>query len=153
MEDLIYLIILIAWAVFAFYRQSQKKKAAARAAQARPEAPEPEPEPTTRSWEEILFGEEEVMETEPEPMPQEEPERWPGRSARGPVSLEQMYMQRRMESLEDPRVQRRLEEEKKGLPEEVEDSLEPVEEREHLLKDFDLRKAIIYSEILRRPYD
>jgi hypothetical protein len=154
MEDLIYLVILIAWAVFAFYRQSQKKKAAARAAESKPAPPPPSYEPKGKSWEEILFGEEVTEEHEIELEPEPEPDfRKDKRTiAYEPISLEQKYMQRKIESLEDPKVQERMEREKSILLEEEEEEFRALD-RDNFLKDFDLRKAVILSEILNRPYE
>lgn len=152
MEDFIYLIILVAWAVFAFYRQSQKKKAAAKAAQDPPPA-KPVIEEKQRSWEDILFGEEVPEEHVLEAEQEEVQPQWQRTAEYQPVSLEQMYMQRKAESLEDPSVQERMEKEKPILLEEDEAKEKGIGKQHPLLKDFDLRKAVIYSEILRRPYD
>ena len=70
-----------------------------------------------------------------------------------PVSLEQMYMTEKIESLEDPAVQKQLDKGKRILQEMGENDVSMAVKREHPLKDFDLRKAVIFSEILRRPYD
>ena len=151
MEDLIYLVILIAWAIFAFYRQSQKKKAAARAAGDEPV--QPMEEHRQRTWEEILFGEEVIEADEKEPAREELPPRWQKATSYEPISLEQMYMNKKAESLEDPRVQQRMEKEKASRAKEEKQKKKAVEKQHPLLSDFDLRKAVIFSEILRRPYD
>ena len=82
MENFIYLIILIAWIVFALYRQSQKKKA-----QGRPPASRQAAANENRSFqslEEIFFGdkmstsemwpeeEETVTDIEPSNLPDEQ---------------------------------------------------------------------------------
>jgi hypothetical protein len=152
MEDLIYLVILIAWAVFAFYRQSQKKKRAAEKA-AGSEPVVPQTDQKQRNWEEILFGDESYEEMEPDEELQAEPAARMTRQSREPLSLEQKYMPGKAESLEDPRVQRQMEREKKIVLEEQDEHEESLQKQDHPLKDFDLRKAVIYSEILRRPYD
>ena len=155
MEDLIYLVLLIAWAVFAFYRQSQKKKAAARSAESKPAPPPPESEPSGKSWEEILFGEEvpEEHEIEYEPEKQVELASAKKTAAFEPISLEQKYMRQKIESLEDPLVQERMGKGKPILLEDDEDQQKGVMDLDTFMKDFDLRKAIIFSEIINRPYD
>lgn len=151
MEDLIYLIILIAWAVFAFYRQSQKKKA-----KARPFTPDytgEEEEHTPNAWEEILFGgeTEEKMERAPEPELHRAGRRW--NAVPEAVSLEQMYMKDEIESLEDPFVQQQMEKKKLALESTVRKQEKHPDQDSNFLSDFDLRKAVIYAEILYRPYD
>jgi hypothetical protein len=157
MEDLIYLIILIAWAAFAFYRHSQKKKAAARKAESASAPAYPEPEPSTgqkdKSWEEILFGEEIPEEHELEMEVEKELPTMEKTAPYQPVSLEQMYMQRKIESLEDPAVQKELEKQKSELLKGEDSKKQIADKKDHPMKDFDLRKAVIYAEILRRPYE
>jgi hypothetical protein len=153
MEDLIYLVILIAWAVFAFYRHSQKKKAAARSAEQAPAKPQPTNESRGKSWEEILFGEEIPEEHEIELEQEVEYSERKKTTAYEPISLEQKYMQRKIESLEDPLVQQRMEKEKPILLEDDGVGSDKYRSGEDFLSDFDLRKAVIFSEILNRPYD
>lgn len=151
MDDLIYLIILIAWVAFAFYRQSQKKKAAQQAQAARPDTPKPEGSPF-KTLEEILFE-----ETEPEPEPAPEPSRY-DRSFRRttayePISLEQLYMKDEIQSLETlvPAGQEKVV--KKETKEQILEEVEKRPARHPLLEDFDLRKAVLFAEILNKPYD
>jgi len=152
MEDFIYVIILVAWVAFAIYRQSQKKKAAKKPHPTPSQANSPG-EPTFKSLEDILFGKETTV---PEPAESQEilePEMSLEMDYEEPLSLEETYMRRLNEEAEKQEVQdQQVAEkivEKEVLKEEEDTSLQ----KSNPLDDFDLRKAVIFSEILRRPYD
>ncbi len=154
MEDFIYLIILIAWVVFAFYRQSQKKKAAS--------APSPKPEHRSaeggmKTLEEILFGEDSASS---DPLPTKGPveeRQWQRiereRERERAIPLEEMYMKPQIESLEKTVADNRKKVLEPIQKEEVEEDENNSLEIEETLRDFNLKKAVIYAEILKRPYD
>ena len=154
MDDVIYLIVLIAWVVFAFYRKSQKKDAAAREAQrrARPEG-ESTPFPTL---EEILLGEEPVTSNETAYEPATVPSSGTYKTDGIPpvlsqTSFEREYRLRGIESVEElgrPFEMNKIE---------VIDIQEDDENTDRNVTEewrarFDLRQAFIYSEILNRAY-
>jgi hypothetical protein len=148
MEDFIYIIALIAWVVFAFYRKSQKKAEEARKTQTRrqPDGPS-KPFPTL---EEILMGKEVIMEEEEEPY-FEEPVLSDGMS---PVlketAFEREYKLRGITSIEELD---RATEGKGPVMIKLQEEEEEVEESAYdWRQDFDVRQAVIYAEILNRPY-
>jgi hypothetical protein len=150
MDDLIYIIVLIAWVLYAFYRKSQKKSSTAREAPRRTlENPEPEVFPTL---EEILLG------REPEPAPEPEPVVYtPATSTDGvaPVlketSFEKEYNLKGLTSIEEmdkPMTIRELNTRAKEQEVAGEEDVETGLWRDRV----NLRHAVIYSEILNRPY-
>lgn len=145
MEDFIYVIALIAWAAFAYYRKQQKKAEAARKFQGKPmQKNEPDPVPT---WQEILLG----QEPEPEPEPDYELAMTDGMSpVLAETSFEKEYQARGISSYEELDKKFRLSD---FSPKEQNDTMEiEVISREEWLEKIDLRKAVIYAEILNRPY-
>jgi hypothetical protein len=151
MEDLIYVIVLIAWALFAFYRRSQKKQAGRKLATPTPashDESDPNPMPTL---EEILFGETEDKPGKRVPQtiapyeegnfsPQlDEPEFAREYRRAGIASVE--VNKTKAESLKI----NRSEIQKNEISDEV-DMKGSSDEA------FDIRKAVIYAEILNRPY-
>jgi hypothetical protein len=150
MDDLIYLIILIAWVAFAFYRQSQKKKAAQQS-QSSPPPSQREGSPF-KTLEEILFEEEPEKEVKA-PEPEKYERRFQRTATYEPISLEQLYMKDEIESLETLVPAGQEEKVKKGVKSEVPGTRKKEGSRHPLLADFDLRKAVIFAEILHRPYD
>ncbi|MFO7615542.1 MAG: hypothetical protein R6W71_12985 [Bacteroidales bacterium] len=149
MEDFIYLILLIAWVIFAFYRRSQKKSAAARQASSQPQ-PETKKRPFTL---EDLFGEESEYYEEDE-IPQEI----------DPGYQQVEVPEHRKFGWERPGFRDGIMPEKKEnapsrsnlmkVTDIQEDELQ-VEELSTELPDIreNIRQAVIYSEILNRPYD
>jgi len=148
MDDYIYIIALIAWVAFAFYRKSQKKSEAAREAQRRPQQPnESSPFPTI---EEIFLGREPAPEVEPVP-------------ASGsfttdgipPVlketAFEREYNRRGITSIEEMDKPLVLNKHKLTDKQEDEISIENIVMEDWKAK-VDIRQAVIYSEILNRPY-
>jgi hypothetical protein len=143
MDDLIYILFLLVWAGFAFYRNSVKKKAAAN------QQPVPDKPVQRKSagtiLEEILLGEENVKPQEPKPV---------YRSIdfdtrpKAPFSFEEEYDLYGIESIEEksPESTRSFSNEKKKVLEEQETGM-----GEHGI-EFDLRTAVVYSEILNRRY-
>jgi|GEM_PF-3299066 len=149
MEDFIYLILLVAWVIFAFYRRSQKKSAAARQ-----ESSQPQPETKKKQFTlEDLFGEEDERYDEDE-IPQD---------------ITSGYQQVEIPELrefgwERPGLRNGITQEKKEdalsrsslmkVTDIQEDELQ-VEELSSELPDIreNIRQAVIYSEILNRPYD
>ena len=149
MEDLIYLILLIAWVIFAFYRRSQKKSAAARQASS-----QPQPETKRRQFTlDDLFGEGDERYDEDE-IPQD--------IAPGHQQVE--IPEHRKFGWERPGLQNGIKPVKKEdapfgnnlikVTDIKEDELQ-VEELPSELPDIreNIRQAVIYSEILNRPYD
>jgi hypothetical protein len=148
MEDYIYIIALIAWVVFAFYRKSQKKNEAAREAQ-RKAQPRSDSRPMT-TLEEILLGKEYIPEEEPETVPTSYTSDGMA-PVIGETAFEKEYNLRGITSIEEmdkpfsfKKYQNVDIQEDKILLEEDVDTLPVV--------SVDLRQAVIYSEILNRPY-
>jgi len=149
MDDFIYIIALIAWVVFAFYRKSKKKGEAAREAGRRPRQQEqPGPFPTL---EEILLGKEPVPEEEPEPEPA-----WTyttdGMAPELKETLfEKEYNRQGITSIEELDKQFNI---SAGIADDMQKDEVLIED--HASEDWkskvDLRQAVIYSEILNRPY-
>ncbi|MCU0369929.1 MAG: hypothetical protein MUC31_00805 [Bacteroidales bacterium] len=149
MDDFIYLLVLIAWVVFAFYRKSQKKGEAARRAQQRQDQPPAEsiPFPTL---EEILLGKEPVPE--PEPVPAAGTYTTDGiPPVQGETAFEREYNLRGITSVEEMDRPLFMEKSKQSDIQEDEILVEDLREKEWMAK-IDLRQAVIYSEILNRPY-
>jgi len=146
MDDVIYIIVLIAWVLFAFYRKSQKKK-----------GPDTEPgqSPRPRSknsplptLEEILLG----REPEPEPEPAPVPVLSDGMSPKlNETAFEKEYNLMGITSVEE--LDKPFSFEKFKHAERQEDEVfvqeDEPDDRSHA---FNLRQAVIYSEILNRPY-
>jgi hypothetical protein len=146
MEDFIYVIALIAWVAFAFYRKQQKKAEADRKMQGRP-ARQTEPGPG-QTWQEILLGEVPAVEPEPatttvitdgmSPVLQE-------------TSFEKEYNLRGIHSIEEMDKNFRMADFKPGeFEKKIESEVYP--ERQEWIEKVDLRRAVIYAEILNRPY-
>ena len=147
MEDLIYLVALIAWVAFAFYRKSQKKSG-------RTGEMPGNPQPQGRrealpTLEEILLGEEQTV---PEPVPATV-ETWS--EGMSPVldetSFEKEYNLRGITSVEE--LDKPMKMDQAELSEiqksEIGSEDKEIEEKWSVI---DLRRAVIYSEILNRPY-
>lgn len=148
MDDLIYLIVLIAWVVFAFYRKSQKKAGAEKEPQPRPEARgESFPFPTL---DDILRGDEPAPAMEPVPATRKYTT-----DGEVPVlketAFEMEYNRRGITSVEEMDRPFTLAEQERFVAKDNE-----VLPEDHLNDDrktrIDLRQAVIYSEILNRPY-
>jgi hypothetical protein len=148
MDNIFYLIILIAWVAFAFYRKTQKKASASHETERKAQpSGGPIPFPTL---EEILLGKEPVAEVEPVPVP--EPFSTDGRAhVLSETTFEKEYKLRGIESIEEM--------DKPFYMPKSEDV--DIQEDEILLGNnaieewkarVDLRQAVIYSEILNRPY-
>lgn len=148
MEDFIYVLALIAWVIFAFYRKSQKKAATAREAQQRPEPQEEyTPMPTL---EEILLGKEQAPEWKPATVPGTF-----NTDGTPPVfaetDFEREYNLKGITSIEEmdkPFVM------KESRASDIQDDKVLMEKEtvEDWRNRVDLRQAVIYSEILNRPY-
>ena len=150
MDDFIYLIVLIAWVVFAFYRKSQKKSEAAR--QARQQQPGPRSGPASfPTLEEILLGTEPVPEEEPEPLPAAPLTTDGTPPVLGETSFEREYNLRGITSIEEMDKPFTTEKSKQVILQEEEVLLEDYKEEEWRER-VNLRQAVIYSEILNRPY-
>jgi hypothetical protein len=148
MDDFIYLIALIAWVVFAFYRKSQKKSEAARQAQ-REFKPQSEADPMS-TLEEILLGKEPSYEPEPVTEP-----RTYTTDGIPPVlsetAFEKEYNLKGITSIEEmdkPLIAKRTKH--------TEIQEDEISQEKDVIEDWragvDLRQAVIYSEILNRPY-
>jgi len=148
MDDLIYVIALIAWVAFSFYRKSQKKSAAAR--DARPYQQPSAGGRTMPTLEEILLGK------EPDPEPEPEPVNLPGwNEGTAPVlretAFEKEYNLRGITSVEELDKPMSVKNTKPVDIQEDEIILKEIELQERVAR-IDLRQAVIYSEILNRPY-
>lgn len=149
MDDFIYIIALIAWVAFAFYRKSQKKSEASK--ETAQEAQSPEEPRTINTLEDILRGIQDRTHEEPEPSPVN-PTLSDGMSpVLGETLFEKEYNREGITSIEE--FDAPLSHiDSKPIDIEVEElDLEDGVE-EDWLKDIDIRKAVIYSEILSSPY-
>jgi hypothetical protein len=150
MEDLIYFILLIAWVVYAFYRRSQKRSArASRPVSGREPEAGASPQPTL---EDILFGEEEEI---PSPGPYQGKTTWidEGEYSPQPVetSFEREYNLQGITSVEERVATTKINEIRlSDLKNDEISGQEDMKDPAHEI--FDPRKAVIYSEILNRPY-
>jgi len=146
MDDLIYLILLIAWALFAFYRKSAKKKAEANYPSTRRQpGRESSPFPT---FEEILLG----RDPDPEPATVQPTYMTDGMAPElEETSFEREYNKQGISSIEemDKPLQRT-----QYKPIEIhEEKVDPeYSDTTDYRSWIDLRQAVIYSEILNRPY-
>jgi hypothetical protein len=149
MDDLIYLIILIAWVVFAFYRKSQKKGQAAKEVQERP-IPRRETGPLP-TLEEILLGREPQEEPEVETVPRQTTISDGMAPVLAETAFEKEYNRKGIESIEEMDRPFYL-----SVTKEVENNSGPVlledNGEEEWLENINLRQAVIYAEILNRPY-
>lgn len=149
MEDLIYLVLLIAWVVFALYRRSQKKSAGARKPVAKPEPGQDfKPMPTLQ---EILFGEEETYPKAPGPRPVTWMDEGDYDAEPVETDFEKEYERKGITSVEgtpaaSPPSKIQLTEIQRD---EISDEISSGGKKE---ETFNLRQAVIYSEILNRPY-
>lgn len=147
MDNFIYVIALFAWVAFAFYRKSQKKSEAARR-----EPPRPQPRdiyspfPTMKD----IFGEEPSIEVVPVPVtqtsttdgiaPQLEETAFEKEYKRSGISsIEEMDTPFFMKKIEHTDLQE-------------DELLTEYSMIEDWRARVDLRQAVIYSEILNRPY-
>ncbi len=154
MDDLLYILLGLAWIAFAFYRHSQKKKQ-----RNKPDAPDASPEARdpVSLLEQILTGREEKMTTAP-PFPDadqtdyfeefkdiyEEPEG---------LTFEEEYKLKGVSSVEETDYSEMID--KQGQASSAQSIINDAylqDEEENEATYFDLRKAVIYSEILNRPY-
>jgi uncharacterized membrane protein YebE (DUF533 family) len=147
MEDYIYLIALIAWAAFAFYRKSQKKSEAARREQQRPQPSDTSsPFPSMKD----IFGEEPFVEVVPVPVTQAATTDGMAPQLEE-TAFEKEYKRSGISSVEElgtPFVMKKTEH-----TDLQEDKLSAENDKiEDCMAKVDLRQAVIYSEILNRPY-
>jgi hypothetical protein len=165
MDDLIYLLLFLAWAAFAFYRNSQKKKqrAAQRTGSTRQQV-DNEDLQEERSpgslLEEILMGEQEERTIEEPYLESDIPESKSRiyseapvmEEEKGPVDFDDEYNLRGITSVEELDLETGKDESDKG--EKAGQSIKVVtfDEDQNGPFDFDLRKAVIYSEILNPRY-
>ncbi len=151
MDDFIYLLVLIAWAVFAYYRRSQKKADEARKAASRRQVSEPE-ERTMPTLEEILMGEEYYPEEQPatKPLPKAPVFRMEPTSPAETV-FEREYNLRGITSIEELDRPAPVDPDRKPsiTEEDIYEEMQPVYASE--IRN-NLRQAVIYAEILNRPY-
>jgi len=147
MDDIIYLIALIAWVAFAFYRKSQKKAEAAKQVQPVPPPRDiSSPFPTMKD----IFGEEPSIELEPVPVTK--PATTDGMAPQlVETDFEMEYKRRGIRSVEEVDNQYFL----KNI-EHADLQEDESQDEIYMIKDcrarFNLRQAVIYSEILNRPY-
>jgi hypothetical protein len=147
MEDFIYLIALIAWVAFAFYRKSQKKSEAARKEQQRPQPRDiSSPFPSMKD----IFDEEPSVEYIPVPATQTATTDGmaPQREESEFIKEYKLSGIRSVEEIDSPLILRKAE---YTDIQEDEISDENLSNRDCRAR-VDLRQAVIYSEILNRPY-
>ena len=158
MDDFLYIVIGIAWVAYSFYsnKQKQDRKKAARELQGNPAPQATKREPTVRSiLEEILMGEVKPVERPSESMVDKyEPEYFPATEA---VSSETIGMEAEsLEVIKDEVPANYFENEyaSRGKGERVvsqsdhETENETDEPGSEIARDFDLKTAVIYSEII-----
>lgn len=159
MDDLLYILIGIAWVAFTYYnnKQKQAKKRAAREAQGEP--PLAAPPPIRSVFEELLNG---GMSPVPAPVvinPEEKknnPEPWDEVSVQGTAAPEAESL----EVIEDEVPARYFDDEYEGrtngMPEEMHLKPEADSDTEvpvfDVAAEFDLRSAVIYAEVLNPRY-
>ncbi len=151
MEDFIYLIVLIAWVIFAYYRRSQKKAAGARKQVVTPEQETDSETTPIPTFQEILFGDDEEVMTRRQPRPAtviDEGNYMPDRTE---TDFEKEYNRRGIVSVEETdRLANKRPVRVSEIKEiEVKDESDIKEASDEA---FDIRRAVIYSEILNRPY-
>ena len=155
MDDLLYILLGLAWIAFAFYRHSQKKKQ-----RNRPDAPDAphETKDPVSLLEQLLTGKEETMTASP-PFADanqtdyfkefrdiyEEPEG---------LTFEEEYRLKGVSSVEETDYSEMMDKQRQASSAQsiIYDAYVKDEE-ENKTNYFDLRKAVIYSEILNRPYE
>ena len=165
MDDLIYLLLFLAWAAFAFYRNSQKKKQReaqrARAPQQQSDSEEFQEERSPGSLlEEILLGEQEEATIDEPYFESDIPESESRIYAEAPVVEEEKvpmdfddeYNQRGITSVEELDLETGETESDKGEKSGKNLQVITFEEDQNGPFDFDLRTAVIYSEILNPRY-
>jgi hypothetical protein len=159
MDDLIYLLLFVAWIAFAIYRNNQKKKLREQQrAKAASGEPEEVPEKSPGSLlEEILLGEESI-EVQEEPLyGLEDTDRITAKEPvfqqrEEPRDFDDEYNLRGITSIEELDLKTGKEKSEKGKIELESILVLDFEESENEPLEFDLRKAVIYSEILNRRY-
>lgn len=159
MDDLIYLLLFVAWIVFAIYRNNQKKKLReqqkAKSTSGEPEDMQKESPGTL--LEEILLGEQ-VTRYEEEPAYEvEDTSRITGEKTiyedkRTPMDFDDEYNLRGITSIEESDLNTGKERSEEGKIPLEKIQIMDFDEKEKEPFEFDLRKAVIYSEILNRRY-
>jgi hypothetical protein len=164
MDDLIYLLLFVAWIGIALYRNSQKKKMK----NARKEQPGPtggETSEQTRSpgslLEEILMGEEDIFTERKQTYSTDESGRIYSRQPEITTDFEEEevvldfddeYNRRGITSIEELDLKPGNVESDEGETPSEDLQIVELEGEEKEPFDFDLRQAVIYSEILDRRY-
>lgn len=150
MEDFIYIILLIAWVAFAFYRKSQKKAQAAQTADTEPDTPvDHKPMPTL---EELLMGLDEPLEEKPASTPLPNVYKPAVAPVYKETAFEKEYKKRGITSIEE--LDKPLKSKKVSEPillEELPETETVIFNPEDLRQN--IRQAVIFSEILNRPYE
>lgn len=139
MDDIIYLILLVAWIAFAFYRKSQKGKKESSPPKVPRQAKNPAP-----TLGDLIFGEQWRGNVEHVPDPNEEEEQALA-AVRHPDSQEGVSL----ETIEPEYVKNRKLREKEAEKEMAEADQEEDEDKSY----FSLRNAVVYDAILNRPYN
>jgi hypothetical protein len=142
MDDLIYVLVLIAWVAFAIFRQVNKRKAAT----SRPAGTAPGREPAIPTLEDVIFGE------YSQPLETPSGSKGGGFDGRHPDSQEGFSLEEQYGSLEKGWQNERAPLSGPGPRIVFEDHFTEDEMEEEEEEAFDLRKAVIYAEILNRPY-
>ncbi|MCD4679315.1 MAG: hypothetical protein K8S00_02895 [Bacteroidales bacterium] len=150
MEDFLYILLLVAWVVFSIYNKNKKKKqpATSKTPIQHDEGYEPAPQRPKSILEQILLGE------EPEPIPYEE--------QASDLQLndnfeDEVVKQDNNKEISDAEIAAKYDFDpaKEGYSSdesygEINDFPKGEDSEKEI--DFDLRQAVIFSEILKRPY-
>lgn len=174
MDDLIYFLLVIGWLAFSFYQQAAKKKKAQTKTAPREEyddnesypyeveqeyesqSEQQQPQPDFKQiLEEILMGKEMQAEKTVSTQPQKEEM---SRKEKKEVNIYQQYLEEEVSEgpfISEEKIES-LEERRAALENEMVVAEKDDDENSSFYQDrdidFDLRKAVIYSEILNRRY-
>lgn len=181
MDDILYFLLLIGWLAFSFYQQSAKKKrkaeeerAAARRSQQEEEGAEYDERETVaertgeekpdfrKTLEEILLGEE-LTKEEKETQREQEPIETTSAEEEDRANKYQRYYNREIsdkshwydKEKESPeKLEGKIEELEKDMVLKEEDTVTELDDESEIKNEqyFNLRKAVIYSEILNAKY-
>lgn len=169
MEDLLYILAVVAWVVYSFYKNSKKarnqrpamKEPASSQRQETEEVESTEKEyPEVRSILKEILGEDIIPEPAPTPEPVRQEERSSMMDERR--AIEQEYANLESEATWDDvyensgKMPAKIADEQEEIRKEIEADVRKAMKKDEPRKrgiDFDLRKAVIMSEILNRPYD
>jgi hypothetical protein len=150
MDDLIYILLLVAWVAYSIYNAKQKKKQKEMerktVSEPRPTYEQSEPEKPQRSIFEELFGEGQFNE-----LPELEEEE--GSFVEEIPEIPHSYTPYKPESLEEiPAERYQTVSSLVSMPQFENSEFEMAAKTPTYGNNFDLRKAVIHATILERPY-